>query len=165
VTPPATSSGSESDEKGNTTLTLKERSRDIDQFFDPAGRGEDGKRRRRCIICRYVPSIFNWSILSHKPHRRKGATKNIVSEVTTLRRHIEAMHEVPYHRFDVDYTNYLSSMHITNGRRKRTLNPSCRKPFVRRRTPRLLKTVQSNSPSNRICPMSRRRKRSYYFTC
>jgi len=44
VTPPATSSGSESDEKGNMTLTLKERLHDIDNFFEPMARGEDGKR-------------------------------------------------------------------------------------------------------------------------
>ena len=40
VTPPATSSGSESDEKGNTTLTLKERSCDIDNFFKPMAKDD-----------------------------------------------------------------------------------------------------------------------------
>ena len=103
---------------------------------------------------------LSW-FLSHNSHRQKGATKNIVSKVTTLRQHIEAMHEVLFHGFDVDYTNNLSSMHIINGRWKRTSNPSCQKPFVWRRTPRLLKTMQSSSLSNCISPMSHQRKRLY----
>ena len=50
--PPATSSESEPEEKGNTMLTLKEHLHNIDQFFKLAARGEDDKRRRRCIICK-----------------------------------------------------------------------------------------------------------------
>jgi hypothetical protein len=52
-TTPSSSSESIADTE-TTKPSIKDRGRDIDEFFDPPAKGPDGKPRRRCKVCVYV---------------------------------------------------------------------------------------------------------------
>ncbi|KAH9020790.1 hypothetical protein EDB85DRAFT_1895983 [Lactarius pseudohatsudake] len=58
------------------TLSAKEKTRDINEFFEEP-ETVSGKKSRRCKFC-----------------KKKQLTKVVVNEATTLRRHIESFHKV-----------------------------------------------------------------------
>lgn len=75
--------------------TREDKRRDIDHFFYPAvSKSIDGNTKKYCA-CKLCPYVFHTSLTmyanSNRSHRDK---KNLVSEITTLRRHMEAHHSV-----------------------------------------------------------------------
>ena len=97
----ATRNPSPSDEDSSELETpkpaIKDRSRDIDAFFDEPVKVKDSmKPKRGCKICMYATRPLSFYLLQCLPsqRRKKGIPKTIVCEATTLRRHIEADHFV-----------------------------------------------------------------------
>ncbi|KAH9009117.1 hypothetical protein EDB85DRAFT_1903419 [Lactarius pseudohatsudake] len=63
------------------TLSAKEKTRDINEFFEEP-ETVSGKKSRRCKFC-----------------KKKQLTKVVVNEATTLRRHIESFHKPAYDKW------------------------------------------------------------------
>jgi hypothetical protein len=76
--------------------TREEKRRDIDRFFNPpVSKIVDGKTKYfcHCKVCPYVPLLLVARLLLQLLCRGK---KTICNEITTLRRHLEALHSVSH---------------------------------------------------------------------
>ncbi|KAF8202099.1 hypothetical protein BJ912DRAFT_1109650 [Pholiota molesta] len=74
-------------------ISLKDRSQDIDAFFEAVVK-IDGKSRRQCIICK---------------KKGGGTLKPIVADPSTLRRHLEAFHMSTYNKW-CEQNTFLSKL-------------------------------------------------------
>ena len=78
------------------TPTREDKRRDIDQFFlPPVSKIVNGKTKKYCCckVCPYVPLLLVACSLLQPFCRGK---KMIINEITTLRRHLEALHPVSH---------------------------------------------------------------------
>jgi hypothetical protein len=74
--------------------TQKDRTRDVDEFFGPASERE-GKKHRQCLACKCVDAFSSTANLNLNVfNRRRGPIVNLVTEISTLRRHIASYHRV-----------------------------------------------------------------------
>jgi hypothetical protein len=77
--------------------TMKEKSKDINEFFEPPENGPDGSKSKRCCkLCRYAEIYYLYfvylNMISGSKNRSMLCT--FVMDTTTLRRHIEYKHKV-----------------------------------------------------------------------
>lgn len=137
----------------------EDRSRDVDHFFGPPSTAANDKSRRECKVClcvRLVSLPCNHSLFHY---RKKKVHNNIVSDITTLRRHLQAFHTVRPALFLLRRTRQLRTCidyrrHTTYGQR-RTLSSRC--------FPKTQMRVESSLPSSRckvrLLPTSGRSRR------
>jgi len=111
--------GESEDDQETRTLNKTRPTADTEEFFQPVRRSDkpvkgDKKKRVKCIPCMYVLHSFFFKISSHvylfcSPGLGGCPKKEhmLVGDVTTLRRHMAAVHKVRFHLLHM-YT-YISS--------------------------------------------------------
>jgi hypothetical protein len=107
--------GDSDDDQTTHTLNKTRPTADTDEFFKPVGQSEkvkgDKKKRVKCMPCAYVfESLFMISTQFFSSTGLGGCPKKehlLVGDVTTLRRHMQAIHKV---RVNIYFYAHISSL-------------------------------------------------------